>query len=343
MRAASANVLSSATQTAATFTVNQLNVGNNNGFSTFEWFNGRIWNVKVWGRALSAAELLVESYYYRPQFPNSINVWWPLPNAANTNDYSGNARNPTVGGTLTTEDGAPNGWRPNLRRIFIPAPATGLTINATTAALTFAGQTATVKRNRLIAATTPALTLAGQSATVKRNRLIAATTPALTLAGQSATVKRNRLIAATTAAPTFVGQTATIPSGKVISATTAALTFVGQTATIVFTGVAAQARALGAWRVRVPALNRKLEKESEPEQQEEPTTSAETERQQPAAARIQLPNASIRDKDKTRSSLDMSSAFEALDDALSKLASKRKRQTRISRLLAEIELAIRRK
>lgn len=75
-------------------------------------FNGRIWNVKCWDRALSVGELLIESYYRRVMFPSSVNLNWRLANTSDTNDYSGNGRNPTVAGTLSTEDGAHGLWCP---------------------------------------------------------------------------------------------------------------------------------------------------------------------------------------------------------------------------------------
>src|SRR5690606_5635170 len=46
-----------------------------------EFFNGLLWNIKLWDRPLSASEMLVESYFGRPQFPAGLNLWWPL-NAA---------------------------------------------------------------------------------------------------------------------------------------------------------------------------------------------------------------------------------------------------------------------
>lgn len=89
-----------------------------------EYWPGDAWNVKQWNRALSAEELLIESYYQRPMFPASLNFWWPLHNANDTADRSGNGRNPTVGGTLTTEDTFVGLWTPS-RKIFLPAAASG--------------------------------------------------------------------------------------------------------------------------------------------------------------------------------------------------------------------------
>jgi hypothetical protein len=119
-RAHDANTFTTAnhTRTLAT-TLTTLWIGNNR-YS--EAFFGNLWNIKVWDRVLSASELLVESYYRRPMFPSSINFWWPLDNASDTNDYGGNGRNPTIGGTPTDADGSFGLWRQK-RRLIIPAAA----------------------------------------------------------------------------------------------------------------------------------------------------------------------------------------------------------------------------
>jgi hypothetical protein len=110
-----------ASRGAQTFTPAQLTVGND--IST-AWHDGRVWAVKVWDRVLTAPELLVESFYERPMYPASLNLWWPLHSHLDTADRSGNGRNATVGGTLTTEDSVGALWTPS-RRIFLPAAAGG--------------------------------------------------------------------------------------------------------------------------------------------------------------------------------------------------------------------------
>lgn len=64
----------------------------------------RVWNVKCWDRALSAAEIEWESYYQRVVFPASLNWHWWLRNANDTGDRGPNGRAATVGGTLGSED-----------------------------------------------------------------------------------------------------------------------------------------------------------------------------------------------------------------------------------------------
>lgn len=105
------------------------------------WQDGRKWNVKVWDRALSDAELSAESYFERVMYPASLNLHWPLPNAGDTADRSGNGRNPTVVGTLTTGDTISNLWRPS-PKIFVPQAV----VNSQTIAFTLDGIASTVNQ-----------------------------------------------------------------------------------------------------------------------------------------------------------------------------------------------------
>lgn len=123
LRTASQNSFATLTRNGNIFTPSHVFIGND---SYAEYWPGDAWNVKQWNRALSAEELLIESFYARPMFPASLNFWWPLHNASDTADRSGNGRNPTVGGTLTTQDGPVNLWVPR-RRIILPASVAGAT------------------------------------------------------------------------------------------------------------------------------------------------------------------------------------------------------------------------
>lgn len=93
-------------------------------FTSFAQFMypGRFWNVKIWDRKLTSAELMVESFYARPMYPASINLWWKLKNATDTADYSGNARTATFFNTPTVSDDTVNLWATR-RRIFTSAAA----------------------------------------------------------------------------------------------------------------------------------------------------------------------------------------------------------------------------
>lgn len=110
-RKRAANAWTIVTATAQTGTVDAVRVGNSTYDGTDYW-DGRIWNVKVWDRALSAEELLVESFFDRVKFPQSLNFHWPLRSADSYPDLSGNGRTPALTGTPTTEDSAFKPWGP---------------------------------------------------------------------------------------------------------------------------------------------------------------------------------------------------------------------------------------
>lgn len=86
-----------------------------------EWWNGSVENVMVYDRVLSDDELKSQMWSRMPQSTQNLNAWWPLLSHADLNDYSGNGRNLTAGGTLSTEVAAPIAWGRGPSRIFIPA------------------------------------------------------------------------------------------------------------------------------------------------------------------------------------------------------------------------------
>lgn len=113
----------SATGTGTTWTPATLTLGSD---STSAWFNGTISQVKIWDRVLSDDELMVESFYRRVMYPTSINGNWPIDLHTDLADRSGNGRDLTAAGTLTTEDTLWQAWKPGasvLRRA--TAAATG--------------------------------------------------------------------------------------------------------------------------------------------------------------------------------------------------------------------------
>jgi len=74
-------------------------------------FDGRMTAFKAWSAALSNEELLSESRRYRPIRLDSLHMFTPLFGAAtDVVDLSGNARDWTIGGTLTVEKGPPIPW-----------------------------------------------------------------------------------------------------------------------------------------------------------------------------------------------------------------------------------------
>lgn len=83
------------------FTPNGLRIGANT-FS--EYYDGAIWGVMVWDRALTEQELLAQSF--RPQAPidaTKLNLWYPLDTDYNIRDFGPNQRDPIRTGTLRTD------------------------------------------------------------------------------------------------------------------------------------------------------------------------------------------------------------------------------------------------
>jgi hypothetical protein len=101
-RAAGSNALSTVATgvNRSAFTPTALFIGND-GFG--EAWNGLVWDVKCWNRLLTPQELLRQSYSFKPLDRTAINFWYPLQRHDVVNDYSGNGRDPTVTGTLTSE------------------------------------------------------------------------------------------------------------------------------------------------------------------------------------------------------------------------------------------------
>lgn len=125
IRLATANSLTTAQGPAgrSAFTPAALLVGYS-GYSPGYW-DGRIWNVKCWDRALTTKELLIESFYERVQFPSSLNFHWKLRNTSDTQDYSGNGRTPTLAtGTPVTAPEPYKIWIPS-KRFAIPFATAG--------------------------------------------------------------------------------------------------------------------------------------------------------------------------------------------------------------------------
>lgn len=75
------------------------------------WLNGRVTGFKLWsGVQLTLAQIEWERWFYMPVF-SQANFWcgWPLLDASDNRDISGNGRGPTLT-SLGTEDGPPLMW-----------------------------------------------------------------------------------------------------------------------------------------------------------------------------------------------------------------------------------------
>lgn len=66
-----------------------------------EWLDGSVEHVKCWDAALNSTELDAEFNSATPVRTTSLNFYWPCSTTSDTNDTSGNGRNPTISGTIT--------------------------------------------------------------------------------------------------------------------------------------------------------------------------------------------------------------------------------------------------
>lgn len=90
-------------------------------------FLGRIAALKQWSAALTAGELLTESYSQAPRRFANLHSWRPMIHGSIADavlDFSGNGRNLTANGSLLIADGPPAGWM-RRKRIFIPSAGGG--------------------------------------------------------------------------------------------------------------------------------------------------------------------------------------------------------------------------
>ena len=129
---------------------------------------------------------------------------------------------------------------PSIPNLPLTTPASGgvYTITALAGSYTYAGQSATITRSRLLTAQAGSYTYAGQSATITRSRLLTAQAGAYTYSGQSATILKTRLITAQAGAYSYTGQSATITRSRLLTAQAGAYAYTGQSATITYTPAA---------------------------------------------------------------------------------------------------------
>jgi hypothetical protein len=120
-RAATSATLSTGSHGGTSFTPGVLYIGSDSYFAS-DTFNGRMWNVKIWNRALSADELLAESFYNGVKFPTSLNGHWLLRSSGDLIDYSGNGRTLTVNGTIVDAEPSWQPWKPS-PRVYGPVTA----------------------------------------------------------------------------------------------------------------------------------------------------------------------------------------------------------------------------
>lgn len=239
IRTASQNTFTSASAQTSSFVQSTLEIGTGNIGGTTEWWNGRLWNIKCWDRVLSAAELLVESYYRPCMFPSSRNFHWYMDRHDQLFDISGNGRGPTTGGTLTTEDGSFGLWRPR-RRIIRPAGVTAYTMAAAQGSYSLSGQTAALRTARRTTAGQGSYSLSGQTSGLKYGHKTGAVQGSYALTGQDAALRAARAAVAARGNYALNGQTVGLNySGagpKVMPAAFGLYTLTGQNVTLNYSG-----------------------------------------------------------------------------------------------------------
>ena len=157
---------------------------------------------------------------------------------------------------------------PPIPNLPLTTPASGgvYTITALAGSYTYAGQSATITRSRLLTAQAGSYTYAGQSATITRSRLLTAQAGAYTYSGQSATILKTRLITAQAGAYSYTGQSATITRSRLLTAQAGAYTYSGQDANITIVASQQQDTHDGKGRINWQVKRRKLTLEEKPEQ-----------------------------------------------------------------------------
>lgn len=164
---------------------------------------GTVAAVKIWdGVLLSQAEFEAERWFYSPQRTANLHTWSPLIDTGGStwNDYSGNGRNWTEGGTVNFTDGPPIAWAPlDNTRIYIPGAGGGgttftLTADGGTYAIT--GTASGLYAARKVAAAAGSYAVSGTNAALKASRSVVAVPGSYSVTGTSASLLAARKLAA---------------------------------------------------------------------------------------------------------------------------------------------------
>lgn len=198
--------LDAVSTTAPTGTLNAFSVGTS-VFDGTDFFDGLVWEVRVWNRVLTAAELLEESRSHVPLVRNGLNVAWRMRTAQDTLDRSGQGRLPTITGAPTTVfDQAELLYRKSPARKVIAVSAGGTAINQIVGAWAWSGTTGVT--SQLINQSIGSWSWAGSTATT--NSVLNAIPGAWTWAGRTAAI--TQLMNQAVGAWTWSGTTATTAS-----------------------------------------------------------------------------------------------------------------------------------
>lgn len=156
-----------------------------------EWFDGSFRNIKAWNEVKSADQLLVESFYFWPQYKANLNFHWALRNASDTLDLSGNARPPTVDGTPVSEDDKVALWVPRKKIFIFGASGTQTYSYTASGGMTLSGASAALRKPVVAAA--GGLSFSGAAGFAKAVSLAAS--GGVTLSGVAAQIRRRAVTA----------------------------------------------------------------------------------------------------------------------------------------------------
>lgn len=200
------------------------------GSDTFdEFLDGRVAYPRVWDAALTDAELLAEMRSPIPVRWANLNLGPRLLTDTDFNDKTSNARNFTVGGSITSEDGPPIRGYPRRgnaqpRRV---ATANSYTLTAASGSYTLTGQTVALKAGRRLACAAGSYTLTGSVALV--DTALTATPGSYSLTGQAVGLRASRRLAAVQGSYTLSGQSIAMIHGYVMPIGQGTYTLTGQT------------------------------------------------------------------------------------------------------------------
>ena len=149
--------------------------------------------------------------------------FWPLDNNTDNLDDSGNTRNLTFTGTLTSETSPTLGG----------GGPTAYTLDADPGAVSLAGTAAGLESGRLLAAGAGSYALAGTAAAVEVGRAVVAASGAVAVSGTAAAVRATRVLAAEAGSVALAGTAAVPKAARLLSTEPGAFSVAGTDADLV--------------------------------------------------------------------------------------------------------------
>jgi hypothetical protein len=202
-----------------------------------EWWDGRVANIRVYSAALTATELLHEAQLLRPVRGSNLWAWWPLYSHTDLVDYSGNGRDLSSSGTLTTEDG------PNVTYGASPLWVVGQvagggpthTLTADAGSYSISGQTTTLRVSRKLTLDAGSYAITGRDAALRAGRKLAADAGSYSITGQTATLLVSRILELDAGSYSLSGQDASLLVSRLLDADAGSYTLTGLDVTLTYT------------------------------------------------------------------------------------------------------------